>query len=139
MSLLSENVATVVQSQTLVLTDVPKPSNAMKVTMAVYDYNKVGGDMGTYELPFSVPLPQGSVLVNLIIQEVEPVTSVVAYQGEVGINTDNDYATGIVITSYPQAYSGSGLRANSDVYTMKWVITNNPITGGVAYFKFLYF
>lgn len=139
MSQLSENVATFIEVQSLVINNPPTPTNALKVTVAVYDYSKVGGNIGTYNLPFTVPLPQGAVLVNLIIQEVEPVTSAAAYQGSVGINTDDDYATGITITPAPQSYSGSSLRADTEVYDLKWVISNNPITGGVAYFKLLYF
>lgn len=61
MSLLSEAVATVVNTATLVIEEPPVPKNAMKVSVAKYSYAEVGGDVGTYALPLTVPLPQGSV------------------------------------------------------------------------------
>ena len=117
------------------------PRHAIKVSVAVYDRSVYPGAIGTYELPLSVTIPQGAVITDLIIQEVEPLTSVASYQAEVGINFAGDYATGVTVSSPPATYPNGGLRVTSTTgaSTMKWTILQQPIISGVAYFKFLYF
>jgi hypothetical protein len=140
MSLLSETVATVVQSNSLVIQDVSNliPNGVMKVSTAVYDFEKEGGDVGLYTLPLNYTIPQGSILIYMITQQIEPVTFNNAYQLSIGLNTNDDIQTGVMITSFPDVYSNYDIVTTSDVTTMKLIIDNNPITGGVALFKFLY-
>ena len=138
MSLLSENVGTVVSTSNIVVQTPTPPFNSARVVSAVYNYHVLGGSLGTYNLPLNMSLPQGAVLQSIVCQQLEPVTSAAPYTVSFGINAPGDAQTLVIFTNPPNVVNDLYQRANTTVNTLKLTIVDSPLTGGVVLFKILY-
>ena len=143
MSLLSDKKVTVVSTQTIVAPTVivaepPQIPARLNIATAVYDYSLNGGALGLYQLPLSKIILKESIIGNIYLNEIVPVTSVGNnLEFDLGLNTPEDIYIDKTFNGSPDS-STVDLLADSVLLTVQFTIKEEPATAGLVQFLITY-
>lgn len=139
MSLLSDTTFYEAQQEESTLDGDLWTPQTLKVSGATYNYEVTGGEPGTYLLPLSRVVPMGSMVIEVHVNVLRPISSSGFPNYTLGLVSPNDLVPSTALVGVASSATNKNVLATSNVSNLTLTLESPGLTAGVLEFQVTFY